>query len=283
MADRISRFVSDLGLAVSLVRCTAVGSLIGAQQHGLRSRPLRTVVEAIASALLLGTRMKGRGLLTWTYDGHGVLDRLRVDAIGLGEVRALVPERVSAACAQWNGVDALLGPGQLTVGRQLVQEEQPYMSVVAIDTAEGESMAGIGNAFLRRSEQVSARLLLDVRTDGDAVVLAHGCYLEALPGCERAALPAAARDWLQADCPTGVDLAEPDDRRLIAAVTGTTCKFLREYPVLFTCPCSRERYIGTLRGFAKEQLRGLTNGEGLIVTTCDFCKAEYRIPLDEVI
>ena len=109
MPDHIARFVSDCErLALSIVRAPDTCQLIGHEQHGLEGKPLRVLSNSILSSLLLATRLKGRGMLTWALDTEGLFDYCRIDAIGLGSVRALVRRQTSKNLSDWNGFDSLL-------------------------------------------------------------------------------------------------------------------------------------------------------------------------------
>ena len=177
MADRIARYVCDDNVALSLVSCAATASKIGHEQHGLVDGALRVLAQATATALLLGTRLKGQGLLTWQLSTDGLLSSMRVDAIGLGYARAMVSKDAAAETADWNGFcDALTGKGTLSVTKQLAGRDQPYQSIIDVSG----SIASIANHYLEQSEQVTAVVGLDVQTEGGVVTQADGIvYIEA--------------------------------------------------------------------------------------------------------
>ena len=280
MADRMGRYVTDAGYAVAVVRAPATLQVIGRDQHALADGPMAVLGEAILGSLLLATRLKGPGLLSLTMHTEGVFNHLRCDAIGLGSVRAMVLPTTSERLQAWNGVDALLGPGMLTVSRQLRDEDQPYQSKLLIGD---DRPARICNDYLVASEQVPAAIGVDLAIDGDAIT-ATALYLERLPGGEEEH-PLMQHLLQLRDAPD--DLAKhrhDDDLALLHALCPeATFRELHAYDVGFHCPCSRERYVANLRNFSKEQLSELTNGAGVIETVCDFCRSRYAIPLDDVI
>lgn len=276
--DQIARFVSDrLHLAASVVHAPALVEQIALGQHRLVGRPAAAFGEALLGALLLGTRLKGRGRLTLSYHGEGLYQHWRIDAYDLGFVRGLVPQRLQAPLAEWNGFDALFRRGTLQVDRQ-IGEGRPYQSALAVDDL---AVRPALNRFLHDSEQTTALLHIAVSVDGQAVEQASGIYCEALPGCAIDELPDAVRHLLDPNATLDLPSAEP--AALLAAVLPSAdFTELRRYPARFYCPCSRERYQATLRGLPKDQLFQLGD-DGTLTTICDFCSAEYVFALDDLV
>jgi len=280
MSDTIGRFVTDAGYAVAVVRAPATVLEIGRDQHRLSDGPLALLGQAVLGSLLLATRLKGPGLLTLEVAGEGAFDRLRCDAIGLGSVRAMVPPTTQERLAAWNGADPLLDSGVLTVSRQLHHEDQPYQSKLLVGASD---MARVCNDYLVTSEQVPAAIGVDLAVAGDQHT-ATALYLERLPGGDeehplmRVLLELRDRPELLGEHRHG-----DDEAVLRSLCPEATFRQLHRYRVGFHCPCSRERYIATLRNFSTEQLSELTNGAGVIDTVCEFCHSRYEIPLDDVI
>lgn len=279
MSDRMARFVTDAGYAAAVVRADRTVHTIAREQHGLADGPLAVMGEALVASLLLATRLKGPGLLTFSLATDGVFDHLRCDAIGLGSVRGLVLPGTGERLADWNGADRLVGDGILTVGKQLHDEDLPYQSKLLVGS---DSVARIANDYLVASEQVPAAIGIAVRpsaTDDRAA----GIYLERLPGGE---LEHPLMEILLRlrDDPAGIAFDEADEAALLQRLCpAATFRHLHTYDVGFHCPCSRERYIASLRNFPVERLSELTNGAGVIETVCDFCRTRYPIPLDDLI
>ena len=48
-----------------------------------------------------------------------------------------------------------------------------------------------------------------------------------------------------------------------------------------SCPCSRRRILGMLRGFSAAERRDMIADDGLIEVTCEFCSTRYRVAPDE--
>jgi len=278
MTDTLCRAVHDAGLALSLVRCDGVCRRICHDQHALAPEAAASVAASIACALLLATRLKGSGLLTWTVQGEGALATHRVDAMGLGLVRAMIPPATHERLAARGPGEPLLGPGRLQVTRQLEGSDQLYQSALAIDPGH-EAIATVANDFLACSDQIPARILLRVADGLEEVV---GLYLERLPCETRIPLPPAAGPLLAGTRDTLPD--DADDAGLLRRLLADDgVKILRSYPVAFHCPCNRERYQATLRSFPREQILALGDGHGQVVARCDFCRTSHAFAIDDLL
>ena len=180
MTDHITRYATTDHLAIAVVRCTDTVATI-AGQHGLRGEPQQIMGEAITATLLMGTRLKGPGVLNFSLRCEQAFAHMRIDAIGMGSVRGMVTESVREQLQAWNGVDQLIGAGEVEVVKQLQQEAQPYLSRIAVDDIRP---AWAANRYLATSEQVDACVLVDVRLRDNQVSEATGVYIERLPGAD---------------------------------------------------------------------------------------------------
>lgn len=277
MADHISRFVSDDGYALSFVRCEQTAQLIGHEQHGMAYDGLAFAAKGMIAALLMGTRLKGPGMLSLNVNcDAGRIRDFRIDAMGLGFVRGLI-RKID------NGED-LIENGLFTVMKQIEGSDEPFQSSVPINHAR---LIHACNAYLRNSEQVQALMCHDTSVTDNNVDKANGFYLERLPAADKnpdchlsklyEELYESGQDFVRLD-------ENDDDVAMVAELFGKDqFNKLNEYPVKFYCPCSRERYMETLRNFSKKQLQDLLNDHGMILTRCDFCQSEYEIALDDLI
>ena len=279
MTDQLVRYISADDHACTIVDCLETARTIGVEQHGLSGRPLAVLARGVVSAVLLGTRMKGRGVLTWQLKTEGLFRQLRVDVMGQGLARAMVTPETEQDLDAWNGVDQLLGEGELVVTTQLEGHVQPYTTQLAVTA---EHVDGVTNDYLVRSAQVAAVVRSDVRIEGGELVEAKGVYLERLPGAAEESH--RVEEWREAG-PGSLDLVSPGSFDATADLLNGAgnWKRLREDSVEFFCLCSRERYRDTLRGFPPDELRQLANGHGIIEATCDFCRTTYEIALDDLL
>ncbi len=277
MTDHISRFVSDDGFALSYVRCEATAELVGHQQHKLSGATLEFATKGMIASLLMGTRLKGRGMLSLNVQCDlGRIRDFRCDAMGMGYVRALI--------RTVDDGDALIGNGNLTVMKQIEGSDQPFQSTVPINH---DRFIHACNAYLRSSEQVQALMCYDITINENTVERANGFYLERLPAADKHPdchlsnvydeLYESKQDYVRID-------DKGNDEEVIGELFGKgELKKLRQYDVQFHCPCNKQRYADTLRAFGKDQLKELVNEKGVVPTICDFCLSEYEIPLDDLI
>jgi len=281
MNDHITRYATSDHLAIAVVRCTDTVATIAAQ-HGLQGEPLRVLGEAITASLLMATRLKGPGVMHLSLRNQGVFAHLRVDAIGLGSVRAMITETVREQLLQWNGVDPLLGAGEIEVSKQLAQDQQAYRSTIALERGDATWAA---NRYLATSEQVDACVLSDVRVRKAQTIEATGVYIERLPGADEdeSGVQHLRRHQLALTegNPMGIAGDQDDDGLIQRLVPGSELVRLHQYDVGFHCPCSRDRFVSSLRSIANDQLHDLADN-GILETTCEFCRTSYEIPLDEV-
>lgn len=274
MNDRITRLVSNRDLlAASVLRATTTAALIGQQQQGLNKAPLRALVEAMLGTLLLTTRLKGRGMLILQLDTDGIFDRLRVDGIGLGYVRAAVPLATSERLRDHHDHEPLFGTGTLSISRQLEGDSQVYASTIAVEGGEVPAMLA---AFVRDSEQAEARMHLDVRIEGDQVQRANGIYVERVSGAPDEAVR-RVHDLARIAAAPLAD--EVDDLAVCDLCFDGGFTRLMEYPLRFHCPCSRERFETALRNCSPAERRQLADPDHIIRPTCDFCRSSYEVPL----
>ena len=132
MSDTMLRLVADNGYAVAACDATQAVQTIATDQHKLTGKPRDAMAGAIVGSLLLATRLKGVGMLNLEYESDGVLSYFRVDAIGLGSVRALVPRMYPKHVLAGNGVDRLLGDGKLAITKQLESRGGKPASLIAL-------------------------------------------------------------------------------------------------------------------------------------------------------
>ena len=125
-----------------------------------------------------------------------------------------------------------------------------------------------------------------MRLKDGQVAEATGVYLERLPGAEEEDSGVQhLRRHQQAfidGTVMGIAGDQDDDGLVKRLVPGSELVRLHQYDAGFHCPCSRERFIGSLRGIDNAQLKDLAEN-GVLETTCEFCRTKYEIPLDEVL
>ena len=51
----------------------------------------------------------------------------------------------------------------------------------------------------------------------------------------------------------------------------------------FSCRCSRDKLLKTLRGFSEEELSSMVNDDSVITAKCGFCSENYSFTVAEIL
>ena len=240
--------------------------------------PIRDALgEAVAASLLLAGTIKFDGVLSLQLQGEGPVHLLLAQCTsGLG-VRGLARYReAQIATADLSGVDALVGPGNLTVTLETDDKAQRYQGIVPIT---GARLAESLQIYFENSEQLPTRLWLHADAAG-----ASGMLLQRLPsdGGTAAVHDAVAIDdaWrrvqLIGETLTAEELVTLADTEILHRLFNEDDVRLYEpSPVYFRCRCSRERVSGMLQGLGEAETRSVLAERGEVEVRCDFCNRAY--------
>jgi molecular chaperone Hsp33 len=256
-----------------------------------------TLGEAVAASLLLAATIKFDGVLSLQLQGAGPVHLLLAQCTsGLG-VRGLARFRDESGAAPSGTedaagappktyptrVDALIGPGNLTVTLESEDSAQRYQGIVPII---GARLAESLQMYFENSEQLPTRLWLHADEHG-----ASGMLLQRLPG-------AVGVGAAGADVALPVDVAAIDDAWRRVQLIGETLtpdemrtlsdaeilhrlfneddvRLYEPSPVYFRCRCSRERVSGMLQGLGEKESRSILAERGEVEVRCDFCNRAY--------
>jgi molecular chaperone Hsp33 len=242
---------------------------------------IRTLLgEAVVASLLLAATIKFEGVLSLQLQGDGPMHLLIAQCTsGLG-VRGLARYREEAAAegglSLSNGIEDLMGTGNLTVTVETEGSSQRYQGIVPIT---GTRLAESLQIYFENSEQLPTRLWLYADQHG-----ASGMLLQRLPGeggTGVSADPAAVDDaWrrvqLIGETLTPEELRTLNDAEILHRLFNEDDVRLYEpAPVFFRCRCSRERVSGVLQGLGEAEARSILAEQGKIEVRCDFCNRAY--------
>ncbi len=236
--------------------------------------PIRDALgEAVAAALLLAATIKFDGVLSLQLQGGGPVHLLLAQCTsGLG-VRGLARYRDAAADPAGSyptSIDALVGPGNLTVTLESEDAAQRYQGIVPIT---GDRLADSLQIYFENSEQLPTRLWLHADATGVA-----GMLLQRLPGeADAAALDDA---WRRVQLIGATLKAEElrslsDEQILHRLFNEDDVRLYEASPVYFRCRCSRERVSGMLQGLGEAETRSIIAERGAVEVQCDFCNRAY--------
>ena len=253
-------------------------------EHHDYPAPVRGALgEAVAATLLLADTVKFDGVLSLQLQGDGPMPLLLTQCTsGLG-VRGL------ARCGdvgEAQGLDALVGDGNLTVTLESEDRSRRYQGVVPID---GARLADSLQRYFENSEQLPTRLWLFADARG-----ASGMLLQKLPGspsADRGETGGEAGDledtWRRAqllgDTLTHEEMRSLADREILRRLFHEDdLRLFDAAPVYFRCRCSRERVGNMLHALGEEETRGVLAERGEVEVRCDFCNRAYRFDAVDV-
>ncbi|MDD3212804.1 MAG: Hsp33 family molecular chaperone HslO [Eubacteriales bacterium] len=231
--------------------------------------------RALTGTAMLSSTLKEPGAsVTLTIDGDGPLGKLI--CIGDGQsVRGLVTDPA---------VRLPLRDGKLDVGRAVgrhgrmsvvkdLRLKTPYIGQVELKSGEiAEDLA----YYYVQSEQSPSLVSLGVIASDEEVASAGGVLLQPLPGC-----PSTVIDQLELRSPIFGDIApelrhETPEQLMQRWFHGLNPVKLKETPLGYHCPCSRERTERALISLGEAEIKRMiadeTEGAELV---CHFCNQKY--------
>lgn len=242
---------------------------------------VRTMLgEMLSAAALLSANLKFNGSIIMQIHGDGPVQLLVVECDSTLRLRAMAKLREGAVVAddatllqmvnvQGNGRFAItLDPNDKLPG------QQAYQGIVALD---GDSVAGVIENYMMRSEQLDTRLWL--AADGN---VARGLLLQKLPSDGGIDLHVAddADTWnravMLASTLQNSELLETDIMTLMQRLywEETLRVFEPRHPS-FHCGCSREKVGNMLKMLGKEEVDEALEELGQLAVNCEFCGQGY--------
>lgn len=266
----------------------------------------RLIGEAIALTVLMGSSLKFDGRFQLQARGDGPVALLVVDLTTPTDLRAYArfdAERLAAL----PGEASLLGNGHLAFTIEQGAQQSRYQGVVALD---GQGLVKAAMEYLARSEQIPSVLRIAVAEEAVQTQdgLAHrwrvgGILAQFLPaaperirqrdldpgdapaGSEQA--PVSEDDaWIEAralvETTEDLELVDPSlgvDRLLYRLFNERGVHASEPVGVQDRCRCSEQRIRETLQQFPAAEMADLSEADGQIAVTCEFCNRLYRLRL----
>lgn len=314
--DRVTPFHID-GLDVR-GRVVRLGTSLDAvlAHHDYPAPVKRLLGEAVALTVLLGSTLKIEGRFILQTRTDGPVDLLVVDFSAPQDVRAYARfdlerlEAMQAALPAGAGFDsgALLGHGHLAMTIDQGLSVNRYQGVVAL---EGGGLEAAAHQYFTQSEQIPTRVRLAVAEEmhpggAPSSWRAGGLMVQFLPSeggrvrpvdlhpgdaPEGTDLPAAQEDdaWVETQSLMGtvedvelVDAELSSERLLFRLFHERGVRVFDAEGVVARCSCSRERVMGVLGNFSREERESLVE-DGKIAVTCEFCGRTYDFKAEEIV
>jgi len=237
---------------------------------------LRAVMgELMVGAVLLAATLKLKGSLILQIQGLGPVTLLVVECDGELNVRAT---------AKWQGelegigFAQMVGDGRFVITLDPRDGGQTYQGIVEVD---GDSVAGVLQNYMQRSEQLATRLWLVADEQGAA-----GMLLQKMPGDGGHAVAEQDEDrdadmWQRVTILTDTlqreELLGLPAEVLIRRLYGEEdVRLFDTQHVAFRCSCSRERVARMLKMLGRDEVQSVLDEQGRAEVICEFCNRHYH-------
>ena len=248
--------------------------------------------EACALAALVGASLKFEGRLIVQAQGDGPVAYVVADYDTSGGLRGYCSfdaERVAQASTGFvrPGARTLLGEGAFVMTLDPADARERHQGITPI---EGETLALCAETYFARSEQTPTRVRLAVGELTDASGhswRAGGMILQNIAGDEARGSTDDAWDRAQALFETlGEDeLIDPQvapETLLYRLFHEDGVRMFEPRPLRAYCRCSDERVLTMLRALPEKDLAEMTEPDGAIHVTCEYCSRTYAVAPEAV-
>jgi len=221
--------------------------------------------ELMAASALLTSTLKMDGALVLQIQSNGQLKLLVVECGSDMRMRST---------AKWDGEIAddadfldLIKGGQCVITLDH-KAGAPYQGIVPI---EGDSIAGMLENYMLRSQQLETKLLLNC--DGES---ANGFLLQKLPEQPSQDADAWNRVNILANTATEEELKTYTAEKLITHLfSEEDVRLFEAVPTSFHCKCTREGVADMLKMVGKDEVESILKEQEKIEVNCDYCNRHY--------
>lgn len=268
----------------------AIDAVLG--KHAYPEPIANLLGEACALAALVGASLKFTGKLILQAQGDGPVRFVVADYDTSGALRGYCrydAEQLAALTADnpRPPADALLGQGLFAMTIDPGLERERHQGVTAI---EGDSLARCAEAYFAQSEQIPTRVRLAVGRLTDASGAhwrAGGVMTQLIAGDSARGDTSEHWDHARALIETvaGDELLDPmitPEILLFRLFHEEGARLLPGKALRAECRCSPERVTGMLRSFPESERAEMTEPDGRIHVTCEYCSTQYVIDPAEV-
>jgi molecular chaperone Hsp33 len=275
----------------------ALTTILG--QHAYPQAISELLGEALTLTALLGAALKTDGKFILQTRSDGPVGFLVAQYNAPGRLRGYASfdaEALAALGEDGRAKHRLLGSGHLAMTIDPGEDMERYQGVVPLD---GGDLAGAADAYFRQSVQIPTFIKVAVARHyeagkGDAAGgwswRAGGLMVQKLSGeggYESEASGAGNghagdEDWTRAQLLAATvedhELVDPTlapERLLYRLFNEERVRTFRKVPLAAFCQCSRERVELMLGGFSPGEIAEMTQDDGRIRVTCEFCNRHY--------
>ncbi len=239
--------------------------------------------EACALAALVGSNLKFEGRMIIEARGNGPVRFVVADYDTSGGLRGYCgfdAEQVAALATGFvrPGARSLLGDGHFMMTVDQGPDMDRYQGVTAI---EGETLALCAEQYFVQSEQTPTRVRLAVSL-ADGLWRAGGMLIQSV--AEDDARGSTTEAWVRTQAffeTVGEDeLTDPElssQQLLFRLFHEDGVRVFGSQPLRAFCRCTEESVRGMLRSFPAEEWEGMTEADGQIHVTCEYCSKLYAV------
>ena len=248
--------------------------------------------EACALAALVGASLKFEGRLIVQAQGDGPVAYVVADYDTSGGLRGYCsfdPARVAQASQGFSrpGAKTLLGEGAFIMTLDPTDMKDRYQGVTPI---EGETLALCAETYFAQSEQTPTRVRLAVGELTDAgghSWRAGGMVIQNIASDDARGSTEEAWERAQALFETlGEDeLVDPQvapETLLYRLFHEDGVRMFEPRPLRAYCRCSDDRVVAMLRALPEKDLAEMTEPDGAIHVTCEYCSRTYAVAPETV-
>ncbi len=284
--DKIIRCITSDG-AVMATAIDASDIVFTAKKlHNLSRSSTAALGRLLCAASMMGNMLKQNdAFINLRVLGDGEMGAVVAVADSRGNVRGYVENPQTATEYYNNGkinvAKAVGKNGTLSVLRDYGTGD-PYIGQVEL--VSGEIAEDITNYFAV-SEQIPTVCALGVLVDKEdgEVLLSGGLIIQLLPGAFEDTIDRLEKNVSKLE-PVTTMLAKGMSILDICktALEGFEVEVLDEYPVNYTCGCSREKLERYFMTMSDNDIRSMTDEKGEAEAVCQFCNKKYVFTKDDL-
>ncbi|WP_374765092.1 Hsp33 family molecular chaperone HslO [Yunchengibacter salinarum] len=254
--------------------------------------PVRRVLgEVLVLTAMLGSMMKFEGIVTVQMKAEGPVPMMVADferkADGDGHLRGYAgmdEDQLARMAPDADFKELISGrKGYFAITIDQGRDMERYQGIVDLD---GDSVEEVARTYFRNSEQLPTAMQIHARRDG---VIGHwragGIMVQHLArgeeGHERLLDRETEEQWNRAhilmETVTDTELLGPDldlDKLLLRLFHEDGVRVFARSPVVMGCRCSRDRLLGVLSQFSRDDIDHMVV-DGVIAVNCQFCNSTF--------
>ncbi|MCL2522698.1 MAG: Hsp33 family molecular chaperone HslO [Erysipelotrichales bacterium] len=169
--------------------------------------------------------------------------------------------------------------GTITVLKEQIDGSH-FTSACEIQTGEiAEDLA----FYYLQSEQTPTSVILSVTIETDnSVKTAGGILIQLLPNCPEdiiSLIEEKLKTFPQLSTLLQKNLSH---EQIIELITDGNYQITEKYPVSFFCPCTKERFVKSLKTIPRKEIRLMIKDGKDIETICNFCHQKHIVELEDL-